>query len=235
MSTSAQRSTTAIAWAFPDRVIVRAEDLCSSLIGHLSLTEYFHFLLLGHRPNAQQRILLDACFVALAEHGLVPSVQAARMTLAAAPEAWQGAVAAGLLGCGSVILGSSEVAGRLLAEIVSEAKVANVSLGETAALRVAATAPGTHPTAWLRTSASSRRRSQGHPTSAARRRTWNRWRPCRRGACSRPGNDVDLRTSARSEHLWGDPRGSARRGFSPAGAQRRAAGRTDHQPDRTSA
>jgi hypothetical protein len=33
---SAERPTTAIAWAFPDRVIVRDEGLCSSLIGHLS-------------------------------------------------------------------------------------------------------------------------------------------------------------------------------------------------------
>ena len=33
------------------------------------------------------------------------------MTLAAGPEAWQGAMAAGLLGMGSVVAGSSEVAG----------------------------------------------------------------------------------------------------------------------------
>ncbi len=56
--------------------------------------------------------MLDATLVAIAEHGLVPSVQAARMTFAAAPEALQGAVAAGILGCGSVVLGSSEAAGR---------------------------------------------------------------------------------------------------------------------------
>jgi citrate synthase len=60
--------------------------------------------------------------VAIAEHGLVPSVQAARMTLAAAPEAWQGAMAAGLLGVGSVVAGSSEVAGRLLVALVTEAR-----------------------------------------------------------------------------------------------------------------
>src|SRR5690606_34889593 len=51
------------------------------------------------------------------EHGLVPSVQASRMTLAAAPDALQGAVAAGILGCGSVILGASEACGVLLDEI----------------------------------------------------------------------------------------------------------------------
>src|SRR5690606_15613872 len=46
-------------------------------------------------------------------------VQASRMTYAAAPEALQGAVAAGLLGCGSVILGAAENAGRLLADVVT--------------------------------------------------------------------------------------------------------------------
>jgi citrate synthase len=39
------------------------------------------------------------------------------MTLAAAPDAMQGAVAAGVLGSGSVILGASETAGRLFDEI----------------------------------------------------------------------------------------------------------------------
>jgi citrate synthase len=60
--------------------------------------------------------------VAIAEHGLVPSVQAARMTLAAAPDAMQGAVAAGLLGSGSVILGASETAGRLYLAVEKEAE-----------------------------------------------------------------------------------------------------------------
>jgi citrate synthase len=55
--------------------------------------------------------------VAIAEHGLTPSVQASRMTYAAAPDALQGAVAAGILGCGSVILGASETAGRLFTEV----------------------------------------------------------------------------------------------------------------------
>jgi citrate synthase len=68
-------------------------------------------------PSPAATRVLDATLVAIAEHGLVPSVQASRMTFAAAPDALQGAVAAGILGCGSVILGASETAGRMFDEI----------------------------------------------------------------------------------------------------------------------
>jgi citrate synthase len=76
--------------------------------------------------------MLDACVVALAEHGLVPSVQAARMTYASSPEALHGAVAAGLLGAGSVILGSSEDTAVFLDEIVTTASERGIPLKEAA-------------------------------------------------------------------------------------------------------
>src|SRR3546814_4494436 len=83
----------------------------------------------------------DVCssdlLVAIAEHGLVPSVQAARMTLAAAPDAMQGAVAAGILGSGSVILGASETAGRLYLEVEKEAARHNGDLQAAARVVVA--------------------------------------------------------------------------------------------------
>lgn len=109
-----------------DTIIVRGKDLCRELIGHVGFTEYVWFLLCGELPQPAQRRVLDATLVAIAEHGLVPSVQAARMTYAAAPEALQGAVAAGLLGCGSVILGAAENAGRLLADVVARAAVSDL-------------------------------------------------------------------------------------------------------------
>ncbi|MBO6782348.1 MAG: citryl-CoA lyase, partial [Alphaproteobacteria bacterium] len=94
------------------------KDLCNEVMGHASMAEFFFFHLTGREPSEDQVFFLDLLVVALAEHGLTPSVQAARMTLAAAPEALQGAVAAGLLGVGSVILGSADVAGDMLDDAV---------------------------------------------------------------------------------------------------------------------
>lgn len=101
--------------------MVRGRDLARDLIGSLSFTEHFWLLVTGAMPSAAQRRMLDATLVAIAEHGMVPSVQAARLTFAAAPEALQGAVAAGILGCGSVVLGSSEAAGHFFAAIAQRA------------------------------------------------------------------------------------------------------------------
>lgn len=108
---------TAIATSDAESITVRGHDLCGDLIGKIDFSDYFWLLVMGETPAPKQRAMLDACLVAIAEHGLVPSVQAARMTLAAAPEAWQGAMSAGMLGMGSVVAGSTEVSGRYLHEI----------------------------------------------------------------------------------------------------------------------
>jgi len=123
---------TAIATSDADSITIRGRDLCRDLIGKVGFTDYFYFLVTGEMPSDNQRFFTDACMVAIAEHGLVPSVQAARMTLAAAPEAWQGAMSAGLLGMGTVVAGSSEIAGRYLMAIVADAKARNVSLEDAA-------------------------------------------------------------------------------------------------------
>lgn len=121
-----EHRSSALSTSNADTIVVRGKDLCHELIGTVGFTDYFWFLLTGSLPQPAQRRVLDATLVAIAEHGLVPSVQAARMTYAAAPEALQGAVSAGLLGCGSVILGAAESAGRLLADIVARAQTASL-------------------------------------------------------------------------------------------------------------
>jgi citrate synthase len=104
---------TRISQAYADRVEVRGRDLVE-LMGKLSFTEYFHLLLTGREPTDDQRFFMDLLLVAIAEHGMMPTNVAARMTLAADPGSLQGAVAAGILGCGPVILGTSEECARLL-------------------------------------------------------------------------------------------------------------------------
>ncbi len=125
----------AICGSDDETIVVRGHDLCRDLIGRVSFTDYFWLLVTGQKPGAMASRVLDATLVAIAEHGLVPSVQASRMTLAAAPDAIQGAVAAGILGCGSVILGASETAGRLFLRIDALAKDKGLSL-EAAATEV---------------------------------------------------------------------------------------------------
>src|SRR5215203_3083264 len=103
-----------ISRAYPDRVEVRGRDLCGDLMGSLSFTEYFHLLLTGREPTEDQRFFLDLLLVAIAEHGMMPTNVAARMTLSADPGSLQGAVAAGILGCGPVLLGTSQECATLL-------------------------------------------------------------------------------------------------------------------------
>jgi citrate synthase len=112
-----------ICQAYPDRVEVRGRDLTGDLMGRVSFTEYFHLLLTGREPTEDQRFFLDLLLVAVAEHGLMPTNISARMTLAADPGSLQGAVAAGILGTGPVILGTSEACARLLEQ--AQEKVAS--------------------------------------------------------------------------------------------------------------
>ena len=124
-----------IAQAYPDRVEVRGRDLTGDLMGRLGFTEYFHLLLTGREPTDDQRYFLDVLLVSIAEHGMMPTNVAARMTLAADPDSLQGAVAAGILGCGTVVLGTAEACARVLED--AQAQVAGGRRPEDAAADVA--------------------------------------------------------------------------------------------------
>src|SRR5690348_13209397 len=113
---------TSICQAYPDRVEVRGRDLTDDLMGRLTFTEYVHLLVTGQEPTDDQRFFLDLLLIAIAEHGMMPTNIAARMTLAADPGSLQGAVAAGILGAGPVILGTAELCANILVE--AQAKVA---------------------------------------------------------------------------------------------------------------
>ena len=80
--------------------------------------DHLFMWLRGRLPDAGETTMLDAVLVSLADHGLTPTVIAARMTHTGAPESLQGAVAAGLLGAGDVFLGVVENTARFLGDVL---------------------------------------------------------------------------------------------------------------------
>lgn len=107
-------AVTSVCTADETSISVRGRDLAQDLIGNIGFSELFFLLVTGHLPTPNQRFFLDALLVSITEHGLTPSVVASRMTLAADPGCLQGAVAAGILGCGSVVLGTAERCSEIL-------------------------------------------------------------------------------------------------------------------------
>lgn len=101
----------------PDSITVRGRDLATELMGQVTFTELAFLLTADRVPSPGETRLFDAALVALADHGLTPSVLAARLTWTGATESLQGAVAAGLLGAGNVFLGVVEDTARFLAAI----------------------------------------------------------------------------------------------------------------------
>ena len=172
-------------------------------------------------PTEDQRFFTDAVLVAIAEHGLVPSVQAARMTLAAAPEAWQGAMAAGLLGVGSVVAGSSEVAGKFLVELIAEREEERRLVRGRRQGRPEAPRRGEAEGAGPRPSAALGRRSARDPAPEARRRARRGRRSCRDAAAAREAREGDHRSHASDQRQRRDSRRDARR---------RLSGRRDQGP-----
>ncbi|HEY4748154.1 MAG TPA: citryl-CoA lyase [Steroidobacteraceae bacterium] len=110
---------TGIGAADADSITLMGRDLASELMGEVTFTELAFLLVQRRMPSAQETRLLDAVLVSLADHGLTPTVLAARLTHTGAPESIQGAIAAGLLGAGSVFLGVVEDTARFLEEILA--------------------------------------------------------------------------------------------------------------------
>jgi citrate synthase len=98
-------------------IFVRGRNLCGELIGSCTLIDYLYLVIMGAPPNEAQRAVVEAALITIAEHGLTPSVIAARLTYMGAPESLQGAVAAGLLGVGDQFVGTIEQVAPLLVEI----------------------------------------------------------------------------------------------------------------------
>jgi citrate synthase len=136
-SRDAEWLRTSIGRSTPESITVRGRDLAAEVMGQMSFAELAFLLAAGRTPTEGEGILFDAVLVSLADHGLTPTALAARLTYTGAPESLQGAVAAGLLGGGSVFLGPVEDTARFLDDIL--ATVPEADAADDAALDAAAT------------------------------------------------------------------------------------------------
>src|SRR5262245_1072687 len=102
-----------------DSITLLGRDLSADLIGHIAFGDLAYRLITLTEPTPGQLRLFEAVLVALADHGFTPTAIAARLTYYSAPDALQGALAAGLLGGGSRFLGVTEDTARFLADVLA--------------------------------------------------------------------------------------------------------------------
>jgi citrate synthase len=101
-------------WSTPDKITVRGFDLAGDLLGKVDLGGMAWLEITGRLPTPQEAEVFNALLITLVEHGMTPQAISTRLIATCSPEAMQAAVAAGLLGVGSVFAGGSEQIARVL-------------------------------------------------------------------------------------------------------------------------
>lgn len=113
------RYPTSLGTSDADHIRLLGKDLATELMGTVSFGELAYWLATLRRPTPGELRVFEAVLVALADHGFTPTAIAARLTYLSAPDALQGALAAGLLGGGSRFLGVTEDTGAFLHAVVT--------------------------------------------------------------------------------------------------------------------
>ena len=76
---------TGIGTSDADSITLMGRDLATDLMGNVTFTELAFLMVQGRMPSPQETRLFDAVLVSLADHGLTPTVLAARLTYTGAP------------------------------------------------------------------------------------------------------------------------------------------------------
>src|SRR3954462_1240918 len=100
-------------------ITLLGHDLAGELMGQVGFGELAFWLVAMRRPTPGELRVVEAVLGAPADHGFTPTAIAARLTFLSAPDALQGALAAGVLGGGSRFLGVTEGAGKVLASALA--------------------------------------------------------------------------------------------------------------------
>ena len=105
---------TEIGFTTVEKITVRNKDLANEILGNFDFVDMMMLTILNRLPEPREKRMINLLLVTACDHGLTPSAMSARLTYLGAPEALQGAVAAGLLGAGSVFLGTTQNSAEML-------------------------------------------------------------------------------------------------------------------------
>jgi citrate synthase len=108
-----------------DAIFYGEDNLVQDLLGRASFLDVFMKQSFGRVPSAPELVVINAVLVALMEHGMTPSVIAARMVYSSSPENLQAGVAAGLLAVASKFVGTTEDCAVLLQRIAAQGEAAS--------------------------------------------------------------------------------------------------------------
>src|ERR1700690_3612859 len=123
MSTAEHEYPTSLGTSDADRITLLGQDLAEDLMGKVGFGELVLRMVTKRSPTPSAVRVFESVLVALADHGFTPTAIAARLTYLSAPDSLQGALAAGLLGGGSRLLGVTEDCGVYLHEVLSRAEL----------------------------------------------------------------------------------------------------------------
>lgn len=113
--------TSAIAEFRPEGVSVRGYDVLGELTGKIDFGAMVYLLLTGELPKGHEAKMINAVFVAVADHGISPSSTVTRFIQAAGVPI-QCSVAAGVMMFGDIHGGAGQEFARNVSELVKQAR-----------------------------------------------------------------------------------------------------------------
>jgi len=129
-ATARPRYPTSLGSSDADTISLLGQDVARDLMGKVGFGALSFWLLTLRRPSPGELRVFEAVLVALADHGFTPTAIAARLTYLSAPDALQGALAAGLLGGGSRYLGVTEDTAKFLHAALAKAAAKGQGQGQ---------------------------------------------------------------------------------------------------------